>query len=118
MKLSITKDDGQIVQVAVDGPMSQRELNPADEPLTRLLGPNAYGRHVRLDLSGTNYLDSSGVGWLLTCHKRMRQAGGRLALCAPQAPVANVLKLLKLEGTLQIEQSAGSAAAEDHRHDK
>ncbi len=106
MKLSIAQDDGQQVRVVVDGQVTQREVDPLRDPLGELLGPSAYSRSVRLDLSGTNYLDSSGVGWLLTCHKRMRQAGGKLTLHAPHPVVANVLKVLKLERVFEIEPPA------------
>ena len=106
MKLSIAQDDGQQVRVVVDGQVTQREVDPLHEPLGELLGPEVYSRLVRLDLSGTNYLDSSGVGWLLTCHKRMRQAGGKLTLHAPHPMVSNVLKILKLERVFEIEPPA------------
>jgi anti-anti-sigma factor len=110
MKLSILVDDGQSVRVAVNGPITQREVSPLHEPLQELLGPGAYGRTIQLDLSGTNVLDSSGVGWLLTCHKRMRQAGGRLTLVAPHPIVANVLRVLKLDKVFEIEPSAAAKA--------
>jgi anti-anti-sigma factor len=105
MKLSIAQDDGQSVRVAVNGPVTQRELSPLQEPLVDLLGPGAYARQVRLDLSGTDYMDSSGVGWLLTCHKRMKQAGGKLTVYSPHPVVANVLNVLKLDKVLDIEPS-------------
>jgi len=106
MKLSLATDDGQRMCVAVTGEVTQRDINPLREPLAELLGPSGYGRQVRLDLSDASYIDSGGVGWLLTCHKRMRQAGGKLTLYSPHPIVANVLKVLKLEKVFEIE-SAG-----------
>src|SRR5688572_13990606 len=103
MKLSIAQDDGQCVRIAVQGHVTQKELAPLTEPLQELLGPSAYARQVRLDLSNTEFLDSSGVGWLLTCHKRIRQAGGKLTLQSPHPIVANVLRVLKLERVFTIE---------------
>lgn len=103
MKLSIAKDDGQNVHVTVSGQVTQREIDPIAEPLQELLGPTAYTRHVRLDLSETNYLDSSGIGWLLKCHKRMREKGGKLTLHAPHPIVSNVLRVLNLDKVLHIE---------------
>jgi anti-anti-sigma factor len=103
MKLSIAKDDGQCVHVSVTGQVTQREIDPISEPLQELLGPAAYSRQVRLDLSETNYLDSSGIGWLLKCHKRMREKGGKLTLHAPHPMVANVLKVLKLDRVFNVE---------------
>ena len=109
MKLSIAQDDGQCVRIAVQGRVTQRELAPLAEPLQDLLGPKGYSRQVRLDLSDTNYLDSSGVGWLLICHKRIRQAGGSLTLQAPHPIVANVLRVLNLEKVFDIEPPIGSS---------
>jgi len=111
MKLSIAKDDGQSVDVSVSGSVTQRELSPYQEPLVELLGPSAYGRRIRLDLRETSYVDSSGVGWLLACHKRMKQAGGKLTLRDPHPTVANTLKMLKLEKVLEIEGPTGGEAA-------
>src|SRR5262245_5493536 len=111
MKLSIANEDGQNVCVAIAGHVTQRELGPMQEPLVDLLGPTAYSRAVRLDLSDTSYMDSSGVGWLLTCHKRMRQAGGKLTLQGPHPIVANVLKVLKLDKVFEIEPPGGSRPA-------
>ena len=102
MKLKIAKDDGDCVEVAVSGQVTQRDIDPIAEPLQELLGPTAYTRQVRLDLSDTNYLDSSGIGWLLKCHKRMREKGGKLTLHAPHPVVANTLRVLKLDKVFHL----------------
>jgi anti-anti-sigma factor len=106
MKLSIANDDGQTVQVNVAGQVTQQDFGPIHEPLLELLGPGAYARHVALDLSDAPYMDSSGVGWLLMCHKRMRESGGKLAVHHAQPVVANMLRLLKLDKILSGEASA------------
>src|SRR5262245_53970888 len=103
MKLSLASEDAQRTCVAVTGEVTQREFGPLREPLSELLGPTAYSRNVRLDLSDATYIDSGGVGWLLACHKRMRHAGGKLTLHAPHPIVANALKVLKLEKVFEIE---------------
>jgi anti-sigma B factor antagonist len=104
MKLAIVKDDSQSVRVAVAGKVTQHNLSPFQEPLVELLGPGIYSRHVTLDMSETMYLDSSGVGWLLMCHKRMRESGGKLTLENTPSIVANLLRLLKLAKHFAIEQ--------------
>jgi anti-anti-sigma factor len=104
MQLSIASDDGQSVRIVVAGPVTQREVDPERDPLAELLGPAAYSRPVRLDLSGTSLLDSSGVGWLLLCHKRMRQSGGKLTVHAPHPAVASVLHVLRLERVFGVER--------------
>jgi anti-sigma B factor antagonist len=102
MKLSIAGEDGKNVRVALVGQCTQRNLNPLEDPLIQLLGPGGYGKLVRLDLSEVSYLDSSGVGWLLACQKRMQQAGGRLTLERPHPMVVNVLRVLKLEKLFEL----------------
>jgi anti-sigma B factor antagonist len=110
MKLSIDRDDGDVVLVNVVGDVTSRELSPISEPLGDLLGPSAYSRLVLLNLNEASYLDSSGVGWLLTCNKRFRNAGGKIVVHSLHPLVANVLKVLKLERVLTIADSAATGA--------
>lgn len=109
MKLSIAQSAGDEVRVNLAGHVTHRELNPLQEPLIELLGPGGYGKIVRLDLSEADYVDSSGVGWLLSCHKRMRQAGGRLLIERPHPIVQNIFRVLKLEKVLELAEAGNSA---------
>jgi anti-anti-sigma factor len=110
MKLSIAPSSaGDEIRVSLAGHVTQRELNPLQDPLIELLGPGGYGKIVRLDMSEANYLDSSGVGWLLLCHKRMKQAGGRLLIERPHPIVQNVFRVLKLEKVLEMAESGNAA---------
>ena len=102
MNLILTRTDDTTAHVAVHGPLTTGTIGPLADPLVALLGPDAYRRHVWLDLSAADYLDSSGIGWLLACHKRMQPAGGTLTLLNPRPLVANVLKVMKLERVLAI----------------
>jgi anti-sigma B factor antagonist len=108
MELVFASDDGQCARVAVSGRISQGDFGPYQEPLAQLLGPNAYARRIVLDLSNAEYLESSGVGWLLTCHKRMKEAGGNLTLLSPQPVVSNVLRVLRLGQVFEILDSLRS----------
>lgn len=96
MKLSLETGDGDPIRVVVSGKITQHDFGPIQEPLEALVGPGVYAKQVLLDMADAPYMDSSGVGWLLTCHKRMREAGGKLQLCNLQPVIANMLRLLKL----------------------
>jgi anti-anti-sigma factor len=113
MKLSIAQQEGDTVRVALAGHVTQREINPLQDPLIELLGPGGYSKTVRLDLSDASYMDSSGVGWLLSCNKRIKAAGGRLTIERPHPIVANVFKVLKLEKVLNLadQPAAGEGGA-------
>jgi anti-sigma B factor antagonist len=103
MKLAVAKDDDQGARVRISGKVTQHDFASVQEPLADLLGPSVYGRHVTLDLTDTMYLDSSGVGWLLTCHKRLREKGGKLTLENVPSIVTNLLRLLKLSRLLGVD---------------
>ena len=96
MKLTLGKNDDKGVRVLVSGKVTQHDFGPVAEPLQALAGPGVYGRPIELDMAEATYMDSSGVGWLLTCHKRVRGAGGQLTIVNVQPIIANMLRLLKL----------------------
>lgn len=58
-------------------------------------------RILVVDLSGTTFIDSSGLGALVSCLKSARQAGGDLRLAAPTEQVTMVLGLTHLDRILQ-----------------
>jgi len=69
------------------------------------------GGQVRLvvDLAGTSFVDSSGLGALVAGLKRTRQAGGDLRIASAQEQVRMVLKLTNLDRILQPFDTVGDA---------
>jgi anti-anti-sigma factor len=110
MQLSFSERDG-ITTVAIAGRITFSTLEPGQDPLAREM-PDVYTRRVMLDLAGTEYIDSTGVSWLLTCHKRCREAGGRLVLVSLNPLVKQVLQVLKLDRVLHVADNAEKARAE------
>lgn len=66
---------------------------------------------VRLvvDLAGADFIDSSGLGALITGLKKTRQAGGDLRLANPTAQVTAVLEMTNLNRVLQPVSSVDGA---------
>lgn len=60
-------------------------------------------RFVRIDLTDTTYIDSSGLGVLITIHKRTKEKQGCLTLTGVQGMVDVLLKRTRLDKTLSIE---------------
>lgn len=112
MQLSFTERDG-ITTVAIAGRITFGTLEPGLDPLAREL-PEIYSRRVLLDLAGTEYIDSTGVSWLLTCHKRCREGGGKLVLHSLNPLVKQVLQVLRLDRVLQVAESAEKARTDIH----
>lgn len=62
-----------------------------------------------VDLSKTDFIDSSGLGALISGLKVARQAGGDLRIAAPTKQVVTVLELTNLNRVLRAHDSADSA---------
>ena len=57
--------------------------------------------HVVVDLSETDFIDSSGLGALVAGLKTARQAGGDLRIARPTEQVRTVLELTNLDRVLR-----------------
>jgi anti-sigma B factor antagonist len=70
----------------------------------------AAGRtRVVVDLSGVEFIDSSGLGALVNGLKTARQAGGDLRIAAPNEQVLLVLQLTNMERVFTAYASADTA---------
>ena len=102
MKFSVAADQGKVVQVTIQGCLTQPDIAPPLDPFRQILGPDVYKRTVLLDMQQSNYLDSMCVGWLLSAHKRFRENGGRLVIHSLQPLASNVISLLRLNTVFQM----------------
>lgn len=66
-------------------------------------------KHVVVDLSRTDMIDSSGLGALVSGLKAARQAGGDLRIAAPNSQVTKVLELTNLNRVLAVHPTAECA---------
>jgi anti-sigma B factor antagonist len=64
-----------------------------------------------LDLSELTFIDSSGLGVLLACMRRVRAAGCRLRLCGLQPPVKAIVELVHLDRVIEIDETREQATA-------
>jgi anti-sigma B factor antagonist len=64
---------------------------------------------IVVDLSTTEFIDSSGLGALIASLKVAREAGGDLCIAAPSPQVCTVLELSNLDQLLRTCDSEDSA---------
>lgn len=103
--------DGDAVVVTPDG-----RLNMVAAPgLRAQLHDLVAGGSTRIvvDLSGTEFIDSSGLGALVSGLKTARQAGGDLRIATPSQQVEAVLELTNLNRVLRSYPSADAAFEHD-----
>jgi len=111
LNLNILTDDGEAVQVLCAGRLSQQSLSAEVDPLERLLGPTVFARRVLLNLEHVEFLDSSGLGWLIQCHQRFGKNGGVLSLCKLPPRILQMLQFCSMDRYLHlIREEAGDAA--------
>lgn len=60
---------------------------------------------IALDLSGVGFMDSSSLGMLITCQKRVREHEGRLVLVGVSGSPMKVLTLTGLDKVFELASS-------------
>lgn len=102
-----TTDAGTTVVVHLDGRLTAStapQLRSAVEELV------AAGKaNVVIDLALTSFVDSSGLGALISGLKATRLAGGDLRIAAVPQSVRNVLRLTNLDRVLQARPAVEGA---------
>jgi anti-anti-sigma factor len=103
------RDD--VLHLRVVGRVDLESLGTRNEPIGERYGPGVYQGKILLDLAEVEYLDSSGVGWLLRCHRRSREAGGRFVIYGVPELVLQVLRVLRLDTVLDLVETENDALA-------
>ena len=104
-------DDREVVQVACEGPIRHADFDRINEPLRALLGPFIFSRKVLLNLEKATSIDSSGLSWLLSCHKHFVEGKGRMVLYAVPPLVLQVLEMVRLPLLIPVAPDEASARA-------
>lgn len=98
--IGVIRPDGRLNMVSA----------PQFSSLVKQLVTDGCSRLV-IDLSTTEFIDSSGLGALVGSLKLVRQAGGDLRLAATTAQVDTVLQLTNLNRVLRPSATVGDARA-------
>ena len=99
---------GRVV-VAVHGVV---DLFAAPELKRRLIEVVNQGAvEIILDLSATEFLDSTGLGALLTAYKRLSGRGGRLVVVPGSPNISRVFEITGLDSIFEFADSREAAIA-------
>lgn len=83
---------GDVAVVHVTGDLDLSTVAAFDAELERI-----GAGHAVIELSGCTFVDSSALRALVRAQKRVRAAGGELALVAPSQPARRVLEIATLD---------------------
>ena len=107
MTFSVRKESNGVVVVAVDG---QLIVGNRQELKQRILDALEAGdRKFLVDFSRTGYIDSSGLGVLVSLSKKIRDQGGDLRLAGLNEDLKTLFELTKLDTLFGISDSPDEA---------
>ena len=68
-------------------------------------------RRIVLDMSGVDHTDSAGIGMVALAAGRLREAGGKLVVVAPEGRVLQLLTQTQLTSIVKVAGTAADAVA-------
>jgi anti-sigma B factor antagonist len=106
MQLSVFIDRSVIVVAVGYGRVDARVAADFARALAEI--PNVASSRVVLDLSATNFIDSSGLGAIVGLRRAVGR-DGQVLIAGAQAPVRTLFKLTRLDRVFHMYDTATSA---------
>ncbi|MBN1534950.1 MAG: STAS domain-containing protein [Spirochaetes bacterium] len=94
------KDDQDVIRITVNGDIEMMTIKSFKQKLFEI-GQNT-NKNIEIDLSNVDYIDSSGVGVLISLLKLQKKKGRSLIINKVSSKVLNVLKLSSLSDVFNI----------------
>lgn len=69
-------------------------------------------RKMVLDLTQLGFIDSAGVGMLISCNGEMDSAGGALRIAGAHGPIAKTFEVVHMSRIVGLDTDVASACAE------
>lgn len=107
MGFSQTKDSSGVLVVQVDGQLIVGNRHELKDLIQAALDKG--DRRLLIDFSRTGYIDSSGLGALVSISKRVREAGGELRLSGLNDDLRSLFELTKLDTLFAITETPEQA---------
>jgi anti-sigma B factor antagonist len=108
MSFTITKQDDVSI-VAIEGQLIVSNRQELKQKMLEELEGGA--RKLLVDFSQTGYIDSSGLGVLVSLSKKIREQGGALRLAGLNEDLRTLFELTKLDTLFQIADTRDQALA-------
>lgn len=109
MSFTMERMNGVTV-VSVDGELTVGNRGELKQTILARLEDGE--RRFLFDFSDTSYIDSSGLGVLVSLSKKIREQGGRLRLYGLNEDLRTLFELTKLDTLFQISDSRAGALGE------
>ena len=109
MSFSVRKDPKGIVVIGVDGQLIVGNRHELKQKVLEAL--ERGDRKFLVDFTDTGYIDSSGLGVLVSLSKKVREMDGDLRLAGLNEDLRTLFELTKLDTLFTIADSTAQAIA-------
>ena len=109
MSFAVRKDPKGVVVVTVDGQLIVGNRHELKQKITEAL--DGGERKFLIDFTKTGYIDSSGLGVLVSLSRRIREADGDLRLAGLNDDLRTLFELTKLDTLFNIADTPAAAIA-------
>ena len=107
MRFTLRKDTSGVVVVGVEGQLIVGNRQELKQKVLEAL--ESGSRKFIIDFSKTGYIDSSGLGVLVSLSKKIREQGGELRLANLNDDLKTLFELTKLDTLFHIASSRPEA---------
>ena len=107
MALAIANDPSGVLTISVDGQLIVANRQELKQAVLEAL-ENGESKFV-VDFEQTGYIDSSGLGVLVSVSKKIREAGGDLRLSGLNEDLRMLFELTKLDTLFRICETKAEA---------
>jgi anti-sigma B factor antagonist len=108
-----SRDVGDVTVIDMDGRIT---LGEGSALLRDLVREKLVGGHKKIimNLAGINYIDSTGLGELVSGYRMIKSEGGELKLLNLNQKVSDLLQITKLYTVFDIHNQEAQAVASFH----
>jgi anti-sigma B factor antagonist len=110
MGFTVRKNGKDVVVVDVEGQLIVGNRQELKQKILEAL--DAGDRKFLIDFTRTGYIDSSGLGVLVSLSKKIRDEGGELKLAGLNEDLRTLFELTKLDTLFTISDTAADALAQ------
>lgn len=109
MTISLSRSPDQVTVVTVEGQLIVANRQDLKTAIQEAL--EAGDRRFVIDFGPTAYIDSSGLGALVSINRKVREGGGELRLAGLNEDLRSLFELTKLDTLFVISPTVSEALA-------
>jgi anti-sigma B factor antagonist len=109
LKISQQTLEGDIIAVALNGPISVHTYEKLEAALDEILKAGHY--NIIIDMMNVRYVSSAGAGVLMNTLSQSRENNGKVVLMNLSENVQEIFELLSLSNVLPLAEDLDSALA-------